>query len=84
MILQDGPVGRVIDFLVDSETRHITHVVIRGGSFWRRKDIMLPVAVIAYIEENKIYLKIDKRTFNSLLRIQVYETLFRPLPPPGL
>jgi sporulation protein YlmC with PRC-barrel domain len=57
----DGRVGQVDEFLVDPETGHITHLVLREGLPWDRKHVNIPVSEIDRIEENTVYLKLDKK-----------------------
>jgi sporulation protein YlmC with PRC-barrel domain len=73
-------VGRVIDFLVNSETGQITCIVVRGWPLWRHKDVMVPISMIAKIEENTIFLKLDKHTFEALPMISQAEHLFTNKP----
>jgi len=56
----DGRVGRVDEFLVNSENEHITHLVMREGHLWGQKDIAIPVSEIDHIKENTAYLKLSK------------------------
>jgi sporulation protein YlmC with PRC-barrel domain len=67
----DGLVGRVDEFLVDPESAHITHLVLREGHLWDRKDVTIPVSEIERIEENTVYLKIDRRRIEALPAIPV-------------
>ncbi len=67
----DGLVGRVDEFLVDPETDHITHLVLREGHLWGQKDVTIPISEIGRIEENKVHLKIDKRRIAVLPTIPV-------------
>jgi sporulation protein YlmC with PRC-barrel domain len=62
----DGHVGRVDEFLVNPENDHITHLVLREGHVWAQKDVTIPVSEIERIEENTVYLKIDKRGVEAL------------------
>ena len=62
----DGHVGRVDEFLVDPENDHITHLVLREGHVWAQKDVTIPISEIEHIEENTVYLKIDKRGVGAL------------------
>ena len=62
----DGDVGRVDEFLVDPANGHITHLVLREGHLWDKKDVAIPVSGIDHIEENTVYLKLDKHTIESL------------------
>jgi uncharacterized protein YrrD len=67
----DGQVGHVDDFLVDQESGHITHLVLREGHLWGQKDVTIPVAQIAREEENAVYLKLDKQAIGALPAIPV-------------
>jgi sporulation protein YlmC with PRC-barrel domain len=62
----DGHVGRVDELLVDPEDDRITHLVLREGHLWGKKDVTIPVSEIDSIEEDIVHLKIDKRTIGSL------------------
>jgi len=62
----DGAVGRVDEFLVDPQTCHITHLVMREGHLWRTKNIAIPVSEIEHIDEDTVYLKMDKADIEAL------------------
>jgi sporulation protein YlmC with PRC-barrel domain len=62
----DGRVGRVDEFLVDPETDHITHLVLREGHLWGQKDVTIPISEIEHIEENTVHLKLSKREIGAL------------------
>jgi sporulation protein YlmC with PRC-barrel domain len=67
----DGHVGRVDEFLVDQATGHITHLVLLGGHLWSQKDVTVPISQIDHIEEDTIYLKLDKHAVESLPAVPV-------------
>ena len=67
----DGRVGQVDEFLVDPETGHITHLVLREGLPWDKKHVNVPVSEIDRIEENTVYLKLDKKRVGELPFIQL-------------
>ena len=56
----DGAIGRVDEFLVDPATSHISHLVLREGHLWGQKDVTIPVAEIDHIDEDAVYLKLNK------------------------
>jgi sporulation protein YlmC with PRC-barrel domain len=62
----DGRIGQVDEFLVDPESGHISHLVLREGLPWEKKYITVPIADIERIEENTVYLKLDKKSVKSL------------------
>ena len=62
----DGHVGQVDEFLVEQKAGRITHLILREGHFWGKKDISIPVNQIDRYEEGNIRLKIDKRQVEAL------------------
>lgn len=67
----DGHVGRVDEFLVDPVDTHITHLVLREGHLWGQKDVTIPVSQIDRIEEDTVYLKLDKHSVEALPAIPI-------------
>lgn len=68
----DGHVGRVDEFLVDPTNEHITHLVLREGHLWGQKDVTIPISQIERIEEETVYLKLDKHSLEALPTIPVH------------
>lgn len=66
VIATDGEVGKVDEFLIDPENGHITHLILREGHLWDQEDVTIPVAQIEHIEEDAVYLKIDKCAIEAL------------------
>jgi sporulation protein YlmC with PRC-barrel domain len=67
----DGRVGRVDEFLVDPTNERITHLVLREGHLWGQKDVTIPLSEIDRIEEDTVYLKLDKRGVEALPAISI-------------
>jgi sporulation protein YlmC with PRC-barrel domain len=67
----DGYVGEVEEFIVNPKNGHITHLVLRKGHLWGEKDITIPVSEIDHIDENDVYLKIDKFKIASMSAVPV-------------
>ena len=67
----DGRVGKVDEFLVDLSDGHITHLVLREGHLWGQKDVTIPASEIQRIEEDTVYLKLDKHSIEKLPGIPV-------------
>lgn len=67
----DGRIGHVDEFLVDPENEHITHIVMREGHLWGKKDISIPVSEIDHIEEDVVSLKLTKNEIAALPAIPV-------------
>jgi sporulation protein YlmC with PRC-barrel domain len=62
----DGDVGKVDEFLIDPENDIITHLVLREGHLWGKRDVTIPVSEIEKIAEEAVYLKLDKNAIESL------------------
>ena len=62
----DGRVGQVQEFVIDAESGRVTHLVLREGHLWGKKDISIPLDQIDRIEEDVIYLKLEKAAVERL------------------
>jgi sporulation protein YlmC with PRC-barrel domain len=62
----DGHVGQVDEFLVEKESGHITHLVLREGHLWGKKNVYVPVDQIERYEGKVVYLKMDKKSVEDL------------------
>ena len=58
----DGHVGTVDELVVDSEGEIITHLLMRKGHLWGKKDIAIPVSDIEEIYSDTVNLKVDKKS----------------------
>lgn len=67
----DGPVGKVDAFLIDPQYGNITHLILKEGHLWGKKDVMVPITAIDTIEENCVSLNIDKTTIAELPLIPI-------------
>jgi sporulation protein YlmC with PRC-barrel domain len=62
----DGHVGRVDEFLVEKKAGRITHLILREGHLWGKKDISVPINQVDRYEDGSVYLSIDKNAVNNL------------------
>lgn len=67
----DGKIGQVDELIVEPESWRITHVVLRHGHLWGKKEVTLPMSDIDRIAGGMVYLKIDKATVDSRPTIPV-------------
>jgi sporulation protein YlmC with PRC-barrel domain len=70
----DGRVGQVDEFLVEPKNGNITHLVLREGHLWGKKDVSIPVSQIDRIEKDDVYLKIDKQAVQALPTLDIHRT----------
>ena len=67
----DGRVGQVHEFVVNPEDDRVTHVILREGHLWGKKDVAIPLDQIARIEKDVVYLKLDKAAVGRLPSVPV-------------
>lgn len=67
----DGRVGVVDEFLTDPHSGHITHLILREGHLWGKRDVTIPVGQLDHISNNTVYLKLDKSSIEALPVIPV-------------
>lgn len=70
----DGQVGKVDEFLVDPSHDNITHLVLREGHLWGKKDVTIPVSEIDRISNDAVYLKLGKKVIASLPAVPIRRT----------
>jgi hypothetical protein len=61
----DGEIGQVQGFLVDPGDRRVTHVLLREGHLWGRKQVAIPVSAVTGVEEG-IRLNMTKQQVEDL------------------
>ena len=61
----DGEIGQVQGFLVDPDSHRLTHVLLREGHLWGRKEVAIPVSAVTGVQ-NGIRLNITKQEVENL------------------
>lgn len=67
----DGYVGKVDEFVVNPKNGHITHLVMREGHLWGKKDVIIPLSAMGETREDTVFLNIDKHQIESLPTLPV-------------
>ena len=67
----DGHIGVVDEFLIDPINGHVTHLILREGHLWGKKDVTIPIAQVDHFSDDTVYLKIDKSSIEALPAIPV-------------
>ena len=62
----DGFVGKIDEFVVNPENGHITHLVMREGHLWGKKDVIIPLSAMGDTRGDTVFLKLDKQQIESL------------------
>ena len=68
----DGYVGHVDEFVVNPENDHITHLVMREGHLWGRKDVIIPLSAMGDTHDDTVFLKLNKHQVASLSSFPVH------------
>lgn len=61
----DGEIGQVLGFIVDPDDQRVTHVVLREGHLWGRREVAIPISAVTAIDEG-IRLNITKKEVEEL------------------
>jgi hypothetical protein len=68
----DGRIGHVDEFLINPINDTISHLVLREGHLWGQKNITIPLSQIDHIDENTVWLKLDKQSIEALPAIPIH------------
>jgi hypothetical protein len=58
--------GQVDELLIDSNDMQVTHLVMREGHIFDRREITIPISQIDHIDEDTVYLKLDRQSVEEL------------------
>ena len=67
----DGVVGKLDELVLDPKNGDITHIQMREGHLWGKKDIAIPVSDIDFINSDTVYLKLEKKAVKALPAVPV-------------
>ena len=67
----DGQVGHVGEFIVDSDSGHISHLVLRKGHLWGKREVTLGLDLIDKVEAGVVYLNVNKKAVEQLPAVKV-------------
>ena len=72
VVATDGTIGNVDELLINKDG-HITHLVLREGHLWGKKDVAIPVTEIDKNRSGKqtVYLNLNKETVEKLPAIPI-------------
>jgi sporulation protein YlmC with PRC-barrel domain len=62
----DGRVGSLDAVLIDPVSLAITHIVLREGHLWAKRDVTVPIANVTKIEEDAVTLDLTKDAVGKL------------------
>jgi sporulation protein YlmC with PRC-barrel domain len=62
----DGWIGEVEGLVVDGTTRHVSHVLLKEGHLFGRKEVAVPIEAVASVTEEGIRLSMTKHEVSHL------------------
>jgi len=70
VIATDGDIGRVQGLVIDTGSRHVTHILLDEGHLWGRKEVAIPIAAVVSANEG-IKLNLTKDQVADLEPVEV-------------
>ncbi len=63
---KEGHIGQIDELVVNPDTHHITHIVLRKGHLWGKKDVVIGIEHIKNLDEDGVHLKMTKAQIEAL------------------
>jgi sporulation protein YlmC with PRC-barrel domain len=67
----DGEIGQVQGLVVESGGHHVTHVLLRPGRRWGRKEVAIPIGAVTKIGTLLVHLSLTKRQVEDLPPVDI-------------
>jgi len=67
----DGKVGKLDALVLDPTNGDITHLLLREGHLWGKKDVTIPISAVDFCDADTVYLKLDKAAIKALPAVPV-------------
>lgn len=67
----DGDIGQVEGLVIDPRNHQVTHVLLKEGHLWGRKDVAIPLAAVKEADDEGIHLSITKQEVGDLPPVDV-------------
>lgn len=62
----DGYVGQVDELMINANNMQVTHLVLLERHIFEQKEITIPVSQIERVDEDTIYLKLDRQSIEKM------------------
>jgi hypothetical protein len=62
----DGDIGRVQGVIVDPRDRRVTHVLLREGRLWGRRELAIPRDAVASVDADGFHLNLTRQDVQDL------------------
>jgi sporulation protein YlmC with PRC-barrel domain len=71
VLATDGEIGHVEGLVIEPGSHHVTHVLLKEGHLWGRKDVAIPISAVTDVEDG-IKLNISKREVEDLPPVDIH------------
>ncbi len=66
----DGHVGQVEGLVIDPASHHVTHVLLREGHIWGRKQVTIPISTVTRVAD-RIEVNLTKQQVQDLPEVDI-------------
>ena len=67
----DGVIGEVAGLVVDPASQQVTHVLLKEGHVWGRKEVAIPIGAVKEAAEDGIHLSISTQEIGDLPPVNI-------------
>ena len=67
----DGNIGRVQGLIIDPRDHHVTHVLLKEGHLWGRKEVAIPISAVSRVDNDGIQLSMAKAGVQDLPPVDI-------------
>ena len=67
----DGRIGVMEEFVIESDTGHVSHIVLRKGHLWGKRDVVIPVSAIDHGNYESLFLNVTKKAIQDLPGVSI-------------
>ena len=67
----DGDIGQVQGLVIDPGSNQVTHVLLREGHVFGRKEVAIPIGAVTGVGEDGIRLNITKQQVQGLPPVDI-------------
>jgi sporulation protein YlmC with PRC-barrel domain len=67
----DGDIGQVEGLVIDPRSRRLTHVLLKRGHLWGRRDVAVPIAAVQVVDEDGLSLSLTKQEVEDLPPVDI-------------
>lgn len=66
----DGDIGHVQGLVIDTDSHHVTHVLLQEGHLWGRKDVAIPISAVTKVTDS-IRLNLTRQQVKELPPVDI-------------